>query len=92
MTSLIDSIEAAFRFTVQDSGDVIVTTPVVAAIEQYCKTADDYRGSLERIVDDAYAQARRVWGSEWRWQSGDVAERICDGLRDWINQPGAASA
>lgn len=88
MTSLVDTIEAAFRRTVETSGEVVPCTPVVEAIERYCKLSDDYHGSLEGIVDDAYLATRRVWANDWRWQTGEVAERICDGLLAWTRGGG----
>lgn len=93
MTSLIDTIEAAFIRMVEtsDSGDSATCTEVVEAIEQYCKVDDDPRGSLEAIVLRAYLEAERVWGQDWRERSDDVAARVCEGLRSWITTPGVAT-
>jgi hypothetical protein len=90
MTSLIDTIEDAFRDAVTDAeGGLVVTTRVVEAIEMYTK-ASDVRGDIERIVDGAYFDAAATWGEpDWRHQTGEVAERVVDGLRDWVTGPGA---
>jgi len=66
MTSLIDTIEDAFRDAVLDADEAsaVTTTRVVEAIELYVKT-EDLRGDLERIVDDAYAASQ-----EWAASSG----------------------
>lgn len=89
MTCLVDTIEDAFREAVATTEGEVTCTRVVEAIEQYCKAGDDERGSLEGIVNQAYIDAQRVWGIAWRVQSGEVAERICDGLRAWLRTPGA---
>lgn len=85
MTSLIDSIEDAFREAALDrDGDVVQCGPVVEAIEVYCKTSDDMRGSIEGVVDDAYLAARRLYANDWHAYSGHVAELVCDGLRRFV--------
>jgi hypothetical protein len=82
MTCLIDAIEDAFQDAAQRSeGEVVECAPVVQIIERYCKLDRDDDGTLEGIVDTAYIDARHAYGNEWRWQSGHVAELVCDGLR-----------
>lgn len=87
MTALIDTIEDAFREAASTrSGEVVQCGPVVEAIERYCKVADDERGALEGIVDDAYLAASRVYGNDWHAYSGHVAELVCDGLRRYATE------
>lgn len=83
MTPLVDTIERAFvehrdGILAFDQG-ALQAAPVAEAIELYFKVYDA-RGLIEGVVSSAYMEAESVWGSDWIWQSGDVAERICDHL------------
>lgn len=87
MTSLIETIEAAFAEAALDrDGDVVQCGPVVEAIEVYCKVSDDRHGTLEGIVDDAYLAARRRFANDWPAYAGFVAEEVCAGLRTFAVQ------
>lgn len=88
MTALIDTIETAFlhaRDEAEINGGEIRADTVAEAIEQYVKTSDQARGSLERIIVCAYREARDTFGpNEWPDASGDVAEIIASGLREFV--------
>lgn len=91
MTPLVDTIRRAFEDAVLDAdGDVVPTTAVVEAIELYVK-AEDTRGILEGIVDEAFAETRRAWGpTDWRHQSHEVTERIISGIEGYATATGIA--
>lgn len=92
MTPLVDTIRLAFEQARDDDphAEVIPTTAVVEAIELYVK-AEDSKGILEGIVDEAFAATRRAWGSEdWRWQSHEITERIIAGIEGYATATGIA--
>jgi hypothetical protein len=87
LTPLIDTIEQAFiaeREQSEFAGGAVRCELVVEAIE-LCAKVTDSRGWIEGAVSAAYMEAASVWGEEWVWQSGDVAERVCDHLRALVS-------
>jgi hypothetical protein len=88
LTPLIDLIEQAFideREQSELAGGAVRCTLVVEAIELCAKVDDSRQGLIEGAVSAAYMEAASVWGQEWVWQSGDVAERVCDHLRALVS-------